>query len=85
MVSFITKPNGTFQVKLKGTIHYKFKGMSMLPEKATVVDQDERILVVSRTTDNTLVHFVKAGSDWLLKGNDTSESLLYGSCFTFDK
>ena len=85
MISFTAKPNGTFQVKLKGKIYYKFKGMSMNPEAATVVSQEKELLLVNRDSDNQLFEFVKRKKDWLLKHNDTSKSLLYGSCFIFEK
>jgi hypothetical protein len=84
VISFITKPNGTIQVKQKGTIYYKFKGMSMHPEPATVVEQDGDVLVVDREIDKQLVEFIKSNSSWLLKGNETPNSLLYGTCFRFD-
>lgn len=85
MISFITKPNGTIHVKQKGTIHYKFKGMTMHPEPATVVEQDGDVLIVDREIDKQLVEFIKSDSSWLLKGNNTPKSLLYGTCFVLEK
>jgi hypothetical protein len=85
VISFITKPNRAIQVKQRGTIHYKFKGMSMHPEPATVVEQNEDILVVDREIDRQLVEFIKSKSSWLLKGSSTPNSLMYGTCFIFEK
>jgi hypothetical protein len=72
-------------VKPKGLIHYKFKGMSMNPEPATVVEQTENVLVVNREIDDQLIQFIKTKSSWLLKDNNTPNSLLYGTRFVFEK
>lgn len=72
-------------MKIKGTIFYKFKGMQMHPEPATIVEQEGDKLTVDRTVDRQLIEFVKNGSSWLLKGHATPNSLLYGTCFIFDK
>jgi hypothetical protein len=71
-------------VKLKGKIHYKFKGMCMHPESATVVSHEDDLLLVNRDSDNQLLEFVRRKKNWLLKNNDTQESLLFGSCFIFE-
>lgn len=57
----------------------------MNPEAATVITQDEELLLVNRDSDDQLFEFVKRKKDWLLKHNDTPKSLLYGSCFIFEK
>ena len=72
-------------MKQRGTIHYKFKGMAMHLEPATVVEQDGDVLIVDREIDKQLVEFIKSGSSWLLKGNETHNSLLYGTCFRLEK
>lgn len=59
--------------------------MAMQPEPATVVEQDGDILVVDREIDKQLVEFIKSKSSWLLKGSSTPNSLMYGTCFIFEK
>ena len=36
---------------------------------------------IDREIDKQLVEFIKSDSSWLLKGNNTPKSLLYGTCF----
>lgn len=57
----------------------------MNPEPATVVEQTEDMLLVNREIDEQLIQFIKTKSSWLLKDNNTSNSLLYGTCFVFEK
>ncbi len=59
--------------------------MSMNPEPATVVEQTENVLVVNREIDDQLIQFIKTKSSWLLKDNNTPNSLLYGTRFVFEK
>ena len=85
MISFTVKPNGTITVKPKGSIEFCFKGKQMAPDRGTVVMCEENLLVVDRDSDNQMFNFVKQKSNWLLKGNDTPNSLLFGTRFVFDK
>lgn len=55
----------------------------MHPEPATVIEQNANVLIVDRNIDHQLVEFVKNKTSWLLKGNDSPNSLLYGTCFVF--
>jgi len=85
MISFTVKPNGTINVKPKGKIRYCFKGKEMHPEEATVVLQEEGRLTVNRESDGQLFDFIKHQSHWLLKGNTSSKSPLFGTRFVFDE
>jgi hypothetical protein len=72
-------------VNREGTIYYYFKGMRMSNESARVVDQANNIIVVERDKDRELFTFVNSKGDWLLKDNETSNSLLFGTRFVFVK
>lgn len=73
------------EIKRKGTIRYSFKGMQMQNEPATVVDSsDQNMIAVCRDVDGQILNFVLNNGSWLLKGNTTQTSLLFGTLFVYN-
>lgn len=67
----------------KGSIQYYFKGMQMKAERAMVVDSTNNTITALRECDNQLIEFVRQDDNWLLKGNTTNKSVLFGTRFIF--
>ena len=69
----------------KGFIRYSFKGMQMQNEPATVVDSsDQNIIAVRRDVDGQILNFILNNGSWLLEGNTTPTSLLFGTRFVYN-
>lgn len=88
MTSFTVKPSGTIKVKptnkVSGKIEYRFKGMLMSPEDATIIEHTDSEITVMRNKDQIILSFVNKNGQWLLKSSDTDKSLLYGTRFIYN-
>ncbi len=70
-------------MSLKGNIHYKFKGMDMQMEPATVVLEEVNLLIVSRDVDNQEIEFTKKNDTWMIKSSCNLDNPLFGTCFIY--
>ncbi len=69
-----------------GKINYFFKGMSMQSESVRVIEHiPKKTLVVLRCCDEQIFEFKYIFNKWLLKGHETSASVLYGTQFVFNE
>lgn len=68
-----------------GNIQYYFKGIKMKQEPGSVVNSAHCEVTVSRDTDGQIINFVCQEGRWLLSGNTTSNSLLFGTQFIFNQ
>jgi hypothetical protein len=69
----------------KGNIQYYFKGIKMKKESGSVVNSTHCEVTVSRDIDGQIINFVHQEGKWLLSGNTTSTSLLFGTQFIFNQ
>lgn len=70
---------------IKGNIEYYFKGIKMKKEPGSVVNSTHCEVTVSRDADGQIINFVSQEGRWLLSGNNTSNSLLFGTQFVFNQ
>lgn len=85
MTNFSATLDGTFRTKPKGKIQFRFKGMNMHTDIATVVLSSEKILTVSRDSDARLFDFIDENFHWCLKGCTSTKNPLYGTEFIFNE